>query len=77
MLHMFLQWFQVFLQVLQMHVLSVSSAFKRMLQVLYLNVSKVDRVLHLLPHLLMPPLGVSSSWRRLVIRHLLPPSQCW
>jgi hypothetical protein len=33
----------VFLQVFQMHVSSVSSAFKRMLQVSHLNVSKVDR----------------------------------
>jgi hypothetical protein len=36
----------VFLQVFQMHISSVSSAFRRMLQVLRLNVSKVDRVLH-------------------------------
>ena len=40
--------FQVFLQVFQMHVSSFSSALRRMLQVLHLNVSKVDRVLHLL-----------------------------
>ena len=50
---------QVFLQVFQMHVSSVLSA--RMLQVLHLNVSKVDRVLHLTHRLLLPRLGVSSS----------------
>jgi hypothetical protein len=43
-----LQWFSSVL-VFQMHVLSVSSAFRRMLQVLHLNVSKVDWVLHLPP----------------------------
>jgi hypothetical protein len=32
--------FQVFLQVFQMHVLRVSSAFRRMLQVLHLDVQK-------------------------------------
>ena len=42
-----------------MHVPSVLSAFRRMLQVLYLDVSKVDRVLHLPPHLLLSRLGVS------------------
>ena len=36
------------MQVFQTHVLSVSSIFRRMLQVLYLDVSKVDRVLHML-----------------------------
>ena len=39
-----LQWFQVFfqvfLQVFQMHVSSVSSVFRRMLQVLHLDISK-------------------------------------
>jgi hypothetical protein len=43
--------FQVFfmcvLQVFQKHVLSVSSVFRRMLQVLHLDVSKVDRVLQM------------------------------
>jgi hypothetical protein len=34
--------FQAFLQVFQMFVLSASSVFKRMLQVLHLNVLKVD-----------------------------------
>jgi hypothetical protein len=45
-----------------------------MLQVLHLNVSKVDRVLHLSPRFLLPRLGVSdsSSWRRLGIRRPLP-----
>ena len=38
--------FQLFLQVFQMHISSVSSVFC-LLQVLYLNVSKVDRVLHM------------------------------
>jgi hypothetical protein len=37
----------VFSQVFQKHVLIVSTAFTRMLQLLYLDVSKVDRVLHL------------------------------
>jgi hypothetical protein len=36
-----------FLQVFYMHVLSVLSAFGHKLQVLHLNVSKVDQVLHL------------------------------
>jgi hypothetical protein len=38
--------FQVLLQVFQMHVSSVSSVFKRVLQMLHLNVPEVDRVLH-------------------------------
>jgi hypothetical protein len=46
-----LQWFssvfRCFFQVFEKHVSSVSSAFVRMLQLLYLDVSKVDRVLHL------------------------------
>ena len=45
----------------QTHVLNVSSVFKRMLQVLYLDVSKLDRVLHLPHRFLLPRLGVSSS----------------
>jgi hypothetical protein len=36
-------------QVSQMHVLYVSSVFRRMLQVLHPDVLKVDRVLHLCP----------------------------
>jgi len=44
--------FQVFscvflIQVFQKHVSSVSTVFRRMLQLLYLDVSKVDRVLYL------------------------------
>ena len=44
-----------------MYVLSVSSVFRRMFQVLYLDVLKVDRVLHLPSRLLLPRLGVPSS----------------
>jgi hypothetical protein len=33
-----------------------------MLQVLHLDVLKVDRVLHLPPRFLLPHIGVSSSW---------------
>ena len=40
--------FYVFLQVFQTHVLSVSSIFRYMLQMFHLNVSKVERVLHML-----------------------------
>jgi hypothetical protein len=36
-----------------MHVSSVSSTFKGMLQVLHLNVSKVDQILHLPPRFLL------------------------
>ena len=64
--------FHVFLQVFQMHVSSILSGFKRMLQVLHVNVLKVDQVLHLPPRLLLPRLGVSSSRRQLGIRRLLP-----
>jgi hypothetical protein len=39
--------FQMFLQVFQMHVSSVLSVFFCMSQVLYLDVSKVDQVLHI------------------------------
>jgi hypothetical protein len=60
-----LQWlqvyFQVFLQVYLTHVISISSIFIRMLQVLYLDVSKVERVSHLSPCLLLSRLVVSSS----------------
>jgi hypothetical protein len=49
--------FQMFFQVFQKHISSVSTAFRRMLQLLYLYVSKVDRVLHLS----FPP-SVASSW---------------
>ena len=61
--------FQVFLgvfsQVFYKYVSSVSTAFSRMLQLLFFYVSKVDRVLHcvsafLLPRLLSlsPPFGI-------------------
>jgi hypothetical protein len=53
--------FRVFLQVFQMHVSNVSSDFRRMLQMLHLDVSKLDRVLHLHPRFLLPRLGVFSS----------------
>jgi hypothetical protein len=36
-------------------------SFRCMLQVLYLNISKVDRMLHFLPRVPLPRLGVSSS----------------
>jgi len=43
-----LQWFSsVFLQVFQKHVSSVSSTFRHMLQVLHLDVLKINQVLHL------------------------------
>ena len=51
--------FHVFLSVSDAY-LSVSSVFFCMLQVLHPDVSKVDRVLHLPPYLLLPHLGVSS-----------------
>jgi hypothetical protein len=54
-----------------MQVSSVSFAFRRILQVLHLDVLKVDRVLHLRPRILLPHLGVSSSQRWLGIRHPL------
>ena len=59
-LQCFLSVFHVFLQVFQMHVSIISSVFFYMLQVLHLDILKVDRVLHLPPHLLLPCLGVSS-----------------
>jgi hypothetical protein len=68
----FYNGFQVFLQVFQVHVLSVSFAFICMLQVLHINVSKVGRVLHFPPCIMLPRLSVSSSSRRqLGIRRLL------
>jgi hypothetical protein len=46
--------------------------FRCVLQVLRLDVSKVDRVLHLPPHFLLPRLDFSpSSRRRLGIRRSL------
>jgi hypothetical protein len=58
----FFKRFQVFLQVFQTYVTSVSTIFERMLQMFHFDVSKVDCVLHLSRHLL-PRLGVSSSFR--------------
>jgi hypothetical protein len=58
-------FFYVFLQVFKVHVSSVSSTFRRMLQVPHLDVSKVDRVLHLSLRFLLPRLGSpppSASW---------------
>jgi hypothetical protein len=53
-----LQWFSsvscVFLQVFQTYISSVLSVLRHILQVLYLDISKVDRVLHLPPRLLLP-----------------------
>jgi hypothetical protein len=58
--------------VLQMHVSNVSSVLRHMLQVLHLDVSKVDRVPYLSPRLLLSRLSVSSSSRhRLGIRRPL------
>jgi hypothetical protein len=65
----------MFLQVFQMHVSSVLCAFKRMLQVLHLDVWKVDQMLHLAPssplaasprclHLLSAPVGHPNQRRR-------------
>jgi hypothetical protein len=39
--------FQVFLQVFQTHVSNISFVFRHMLQLLHLDVSKLDRTLHL------------------------------
>jgi hypothetical protein len=65
-------FFQVFLQVFQMHVSSVSSTFGCMLQMLHLDILKVDRVLHLPPRFLLFHLDVSSSGTGLGIRCLHP-----
>jgi hypothetical protein len=51
---------------------SVLDVFRRMLQVLHLNVSKVDRVLHLSHRFLLPRLGVFSSLPT-PAEHLSPP----
>jgi hypothetical protein len=49
--------------------LCVSFVLGRMLEVLHLDVLKVDWALHLPPRLLLPHLGISSSsWRQLGIR---------
>jgi hypothetical protein len=60
--------FHMFLQVFQMHDSYVLSGLRHILQVLHLNVSKVDWVLHLLSCFLLLHLGISSSWSRLSIR---------
>jgi hypothetical protein len=61
-----LQWFQVFfqvfLQVFQMHVSSVSSIFRHMLQMLHLDVSKVDQVLHFRPPVSVSPHPPDAGW---------------
>jgi hypothetical protein len=57
----FTYFFQVFLQVFQTLVLIVSSVFRRIFQVLYLDISKVDQVLRLPPRFLLPHLGIFSS----------------
>jgi hypothetical protein len=49
----------VFLQVFQTYVASVSNIFERTLQMFYLDVSKVDQVLHL-SHLLLLPRFLAS-----------------
>jgi hypothetical protein len=69
----------VFLQVFQMHVLGVLNAFRHMLQVLRLVISKVDQVLHLPPHFVLPRLGFSSFFRRQlgIRRRPTPTSCCW
>jgi hypothetical protein len=65
---MFYNGFQIFF----MCFVSVSSAFRRILQLLYLDVSKVDRVLHLSSRFLLARLSVTSSSQcRLGIRRPL------
>jgi hypothetical protein len=54
--HGFQVCFKSFFQVFQKHVSSVLTIFRRMLQLLYLDVSKIDRVLHLSS----PPSATSS-----------------
>jgi hypothetical protein len=51
----------VFFQVFQKHISTVLTAFKRMLQPLFLDVSKVDRVLHLSSSHLLLHLAVGSK----------------
>jgi hypothetical protein len=64
---MAIQLFQGFFVVFQTHVSSVSSVFRRMLQMFHLDISKVNWVLYL-----PPCLGVSSSRRQLDIRCPIP-----
>jgi hypothetical protein len=54
----FYNGFQMFLQVFQIHISSASSIFRHMLQVLHLDILKVDQVLNLPPRLLLPHVGV-------------------
>jgi hypothetical protein len=67
----FLQVFRVFLQVFHIHVLNVSFVFRRILYLLHLDVSKLDRALLLPPRLsdVSPRCqvwegGGSPHWRR-------------
>ena len=53
--------FQCFCKCFRRMCSSVSSVLRHMLQVLHLDVSKVDRMLHLPPRLLLLHLGVSSA----------------
>ena len=53
--------FRCVFQVFHKHVSSVSTAFRRMLQPLYLDVSKVDRVLHLSSYHLLLHLAVGAG----------------
>jgi hypothetical protein len=62
---------EVFLQVFQMHVSNIYPVFICMLHVSHLNVSKVDRVLHLSPRLLLSRL---ASSRRLASAAFSPSS---
>jgi hypothetical protein len=54
----FFKCFHVFLQVFQTHVSNISFVFRRTLHLLHLDVSKLDRVLHLPPRLCV----VSPRW---------------
>jgi len=68
MLYIFLQWlfkrFQVFLQVFQTYVASVSTVFKRVLQVFHIDVAKVDL---LFAHVVVGPICRNRllCWARL------------
>jgi hypothetical protein len=68
MLHIFCNgFFKRFSGVFQTYIASVSTIFERILQLFYLDVSKVHRVLHLSSRLLLPRLDVFSSFWMLVI----------
>jgi hypothetical protein len=60
-------FFRCFLQVFQKHVLSVSFVFKRMLYIFYLDVSKIDQVLHMLQ--CHPPTAAARGGVRGQTRH--------